>query len=123
MSKKEVPCTLSTVLGSLLTEIVGDDGGGLRFGLRSGGEIVEMCDASMSVVETGDLFPGGFELRGEPSFHFRDPSGVGSSLGFAQRRRITGHVAHRFGSNEEESYWNRSRKRSGLEMRSRSLKP
>ena len=60
---------MSKVFLTLSMEDVGDDGCSMRLGLRIGIEVVQMSDASMSVVEIWDLFASGFELCSKPCFH------------------------------------------------------
>lgn len=59
-----------------MAEIGGDDGGGMGLGLGGGGESMEVSDASRCVLEFGDVFSGGVELRSEPRLHLRYSSGV-----------------------------------------------
>lgn len=59
-----------------MAEIGGDDGGGMGLGLGGGGESMEVSDASRGVLEFGDVFSGGVELRSEPRLHLGYSSGV-----------------------------------------------
>ena len=91
---------MRSVLGGLLAEIGGDDGGGVGLGLGGGGESMEVSYASRGVLEFGDVFSGGVELGSEPRFDLGYSRGVEAAaalrFGWGRRIRCCGdEIAHR----------------------------